>query len=114
MSAPLWSAGFRIFFWLGALNAAASLATWMAFLSGLGIGTQGWPAQSLHAHEMLHGTVVPVIAGFLLTAVPNWSGTATLRGTLIGDLQRYDGCLVDPVEPRAGFFRLVGIRESED
>ncbi len=86
MNAPLWSAGFLIFFWLGALNAAASLATWMAFLSGLGIGTQGWPAQSLHAHEMLHGTVVPVIAGFLLTAVPNWSGTAALRGAPLGGL----------------------------
>jgi uncharacterized protein involved in response to NO len=86
MRAPVWSAGFRAFFWLGALNAAASLATWMAFLSGRAIGTQGWPLQSLHAHEMLHGTVVPAIAGFLLTAVPTWSGTAPLRGAPVAGL----------------------------
>jgi len=78
--APLWSAGFRAFFWLGALNAVGSLATWVAFLSGTAIPTQGWPPQSLHAHEMIYGTVVPVIAGFLLTAVPNWTSTAPLRG----------------------------------
>ena len=86
MSAPFWSVGFRSFFWLGALNAVASMATWVAFLSGIAIGSQGWPPHSLHAHEMLHGTVVPAIAGFLLTAVPNWCGTAPLRGAPIGGL----------------------------
>ena len=82
------SAGFRAFFWLGAMNAVASIATWLGFLSGaaIGIGTQGWPAQALHAHEMIHGTVVAAIAGFLLTAVPNWCGTTPLRGAPIGAL----------------------------
>ncbi len=86
MSAPLWSVGFRVFFWLGAVNAVASLATWLGFLSGLAIGTQGWPPHSLHAHEMLHGTVVPAIAGFLLTAVPNWCATTPLRGAPLAGL----------------------------
>ena len=80
VTAPLWSAGFRAFFWLAALNVVASLATWVAFLSGAAIPVQGWPPQSLHAHEMIYGTVVPVIAGFLLTAVPNWTSTPPLRG----------------------------------
>jgi len=86
MRTPFWSAGFRAFFWLGALNAVASLATWLGFLSGIAIATQGWPPQSLHAHEMLHGTVVPAIAGFLLTAVPEWTGTAALRGRPVAAL----------------------------
>jgi len=84
--APVLSAGYRCFFWLGAMNAAASLATWLAFLSGIAIGTQGWPPQTLHAHEMIHGTVVAAIAGFLLTAVPNWCGSTPLRGAPIGGL----------------------------
>lgn len=78
--APIWSAGFRAFFWLGALNVVASLATWVAYLSGVAIPTQGWPPNSLHAHEMIFGTVAPIVAGFLLTAVPNWTGTPPLRG----------------------------------
>jgi len=80
MSAPIWSVGFRIFFLACALNTMISLGTWLAFLSGLAISTQGWPPHYLHAHEMLHGTVVPAIAGFLLTAVPNWCGSADIRG----------------------------------
>ncbi|MCP3983286.1 MAG: NnrS family protein [bacterium] len=80
------SVGYRPFFWLAALNAVASIATWLAFLSGLGVGTQGWPPHVLHAHEMIHGTVVAAIAGFLLTAVPNWCGTRPLRGAPLGAL----------------------------
>ena len=34
------AAGFRGFFWLGSLNAAGSLVTWVAYLRGAGIGTQ--------------------------------------------------------------------------
>jgi uncharacterized protein involved in response to NO len=83
---PLLSAGFRAFFWLAAMNAAFSIATWLAYLSGSAIGTQGWPPQTLHAHEMIHGTVVAAIAGFLLTAVPNWCGSPSLRGARIGAL----------------------------
>jgi uncharacterized protein involved in response to NO len=84
--APVLSAGFRAFFWLAAINAASSIATWLAYLSGMPIGTQGWPPMTLHAHEMIHGTVVAAIAGFLLTAVPNWCGSPPLRGARIGAL----------------------------
>jgi hypothetical protein len=83
---PVLSAGFRPFFWFGALNATGSIATWLAFLSGGAIATQGWPAQVLHAHEMIHGTVVAAAAGFLLTAVPSWCGSPALRGAPIGGL----------------------------
>ena len=77
--------GYRPFFLLAALNAWASMFPWLYMLSGGEVPTQGWPPQSLHAHEMIYGTVVAVIAGFLLTAVPNWTSTARVSGApLIG------------------------------
>ncbi len=68
--------GYRPFFLLAGLNAWASMLPWLYFLSGHRVPTQGWPPQFLHAHEMIYGTAVAVIAGFLLTAVPNWTATA--------------------------------------
>ncbi len=36
-----------------------------------------------HAHEMLFGYTIAIIAGFFLTAVPNWTGTAPVRGAML-------------------------------
>lgn len=81
----MFSAGFRPFFFLAACNAWASMLPWLAVLGGTEVPTQGWPPYILHAHEMLYGTVVPVIAGFLLTAVPNWTRRpAVTGGRLLG------------------------------
>jgi len=86
----LLSVGYRPFFLLAALNAWGSMLTWLYALSGGVVATQGWPPQTLHAHEMIYGTVVPVIAGFLLTAVPNWTATARVSGRpLFGLLALY-------------------------
>jgi uncharacterized protein involved in response to NO len=38
------------------------------------------PGVYWHAHEMLFGFVMAAIAGFLLTAVPSWTGTAGFAG----------------------------------
>ncbi len=76
----LFSVGYRPFFILAALNAWTSMATWLLFQVGYPIPVQGWPPGPLHAHEMIFGTAAPVIAGFLLTAVPNWTGTARVSG----------------------------------
>jgi uncharacterized protein involved in response to NO len=76
----VFSAGFRPFFLLAACNAWASMLPWLVVLSGTAVPTQGWPPHTLHAHEMLYGTVAPVIAGFLLTAVPNWTKSEPVRG----------------------------------
>ncbi len=79
------SVGYRPFFFLAALNAWGAMLTWLYVLWGGTVATQGWPPQTLHAHEMIYGTVVPVIAGFLLTAVPNWTATARVSGkSLLG------------------------------
>jgi uncharacterized protein involved in response to NO len=70
--------GFRPFFLLAALWAAFAVPVW--------IGTNaGWlPAQHFtrawHAHEMLFGYLSAVMAGFLLTAVPNWTGRLPVTG----------------------------------
>ncbi len=72
--------GFRPFFLLSGAAAAALLAGWIAILT-----TGTWPdtpvgASAWHAHEMLFGFVSAAIAGFLLTAVPSWTGTTALSG----------------------------------
>jgi uncharacterized protein involved in response to NO len=82
----LFSRGYRPFFLLGAVNAWASMLPWLYLLSGGEVPTQGWPAHTLHAHEMIYGTVVPAIAGFLLTAVPNWTHSDPVVGRPLAGL----------------------------
>ena len=72
--------GFRPFFSSAALFAVVLMLAWM------GLYTLGWhwqpalPAVTWHAHEMIFGYGMAVIAGFLLTAVKNWTGVQTLHG----------------------------------
>lgn len=71
---------FRPFFLLTALYAASLVAAWIAFLFGglplpLGVNPIQW-----HAHELLFGMVPAAIAGFLLTAMCNWTGASPLKG----------------------------------
>ncbi len=76
----LFSYGFRPFFLFGAVWAALSVPLWIyAYANGLGI-IGGMPAQEWHAHEMIYGYLAAVIAGFLLTAVPNWTGRLPVLG----------------------------------
>ena len=78
---PLFAMGFRPFFLFGALFAACALPLWI-------VGFHGWiPGinRDWHVHEMLFGYLGAVIAGFLLTAVPNWTGRLPVAGApLIG------------------------------
>ena len=72
---------FRPFFLGASLFSILSLSLWMVVYNGyvsLRI-TNITPAQ-WHAHEMLFGYTFAVIAGFLLTAVKNWTGIQTLHG----------------------------------
>ena len=78
--AAIWSLGFRPFFLASALWAAAAVPIWMAAY-GLGEGTVGGQdGRRWHVHEMLFGYVAGVIAGFLLTALPNWTGRPPWKG----------------------------------
>jgi uncharacterized protein involved in response to NO len=75
-----WSLGFRPFFLLAALAAGLLMPIWGLFFAGdLGVPTRLAPP-IWHGHEMLFGFTAAVIAGFLLTAVPNWTGIPAVKG----------------------------------
>lgn len=76
----LFSYGFRPFFLFGALWAALAVALWLPMLSGqLVIPSQFSPIE-WHVHELIFGYVPAIVAGFLLTAVPNWTGRLPVVG----------------------------------
>jgi uncharacterized protein involved in response to NO len=83
---PVFSLGFRPFFLAGAAFAALAIAIWALWLYGRLPGAQ--PVGGMlawHRHEMPFGFAAAIIAGFLLTAVPNWTGRPGLNGwPLIG------------------------------
>ena len=76
----LFSYGFRPFFFFGSVYAGAIILVWLpAFYGQLQLGTAFAP-RDWHVHEMLFGYIAAVVAGFLLTAVPNWTGRLPLQG----------------------------------
>ncbi len=75
------SYGFRPFFLAGAAWAAIAVAAWLPLLAGqLELPSTFGPLE-WHVHELLYGFLPAVIAGFLLTAVPNWTGRLPVTGT---------------------------------
>ncbi len=73
--------GFRPFFLLAAVHAAIAIPLWLlALYSVIPFGTAFSP-RDWHVHEMLYGYVPAVMTGFLLTAIPNWTGRLPLQGT---------------------------------
>jgi uncharacterized protein involved in response to NO len=80
-SAPvLFSYGFRPFFLGAAVWAVVTMALWIASLTGLLPVAEDYGPAHWHAHEMLFGYSSAVLAGFLLTAVPNWTGRLPVSG----------------------------------
>lgn len=76
----LFSYGFRPFFLGAALMAIAAMVLWiLALTADLPIGGS-YGAAHWHAHEMLFGFAPAVVAGFLLTSVPNWTGRLPVSG----------------------------------
>jgi uncharacterized protein involved in response to NO len=74
------SAGFRPFFLCAALWAAVAVPVWLALLAGEVGLPSALPPAIWHAHEMVFGYAAAVVAGFLLTAIPNWTGRMPLQG----------------------------------
>ena len=73
--------GFRPFFLAAGLWAALAIVLWLAMIAGVftlpsALGPVDW-----HVHEMLFGYAAAAIAGFLLTAIPNWTGRLPVRGS---------------------------------
>lgn len=77
------SYGFRPFFFSAAVWAALAVPLWAwSFLAGSGFATH----RDWHVHEMLFGFLGAVIAGFLTTAIPNWTGRTPVRGAALAGL----------------------------
>lgn len=75
------SRGFRPFFLGASVFSVLAMANWMAvYLFHFPLELQGVSLFQWHAHEMLFGYAVAVIAGFLLTAAWNWTGQKTASG----------------------------------
>ncbi|TLP49154.1 NnrS family protein [Cohaesibacter sp. CAU 1516] len=80
------SYGFRPFFLLGAIWASVAVVVWILALSGnLTLSSEMDPV-SWHAHAFLFGYTGAIIAGFLLTAVPNWTGRLPVIGWALAGL----------------------------
>lgn len=76
----LFRLGFRPFFLGAAIFAAVSTLLWMLVLVFNQAIHINLPGIAWHAHEMIFGYSMAIIAGFLLTAVRNWTGMATASG----------------------------------
>lgn len=80
------SAGFRPFFLGASLWAAAAIPLWLAaYADGFAVPTL-LPPIVWHVHEMVFGFAAATVAGFLLTAIPNWTGRMPLQGMPLGAL----------------------------
>src|SRR5689334_3986126 len=74
------SYGFRPFFLAAASWAALNILLWVPQYLGLVAVPTQFGALDWHIHEMLYGYVAATIAGFLLTAIPNWTGRLPVSG----------------------------------
>ncbi|WP_315926742.1 NnrS family protein [Mesorhizobium sp. SP-1A] len=74
------SYGFRPFFLLGALHAGVSILFWLPVFYGLLDTASSFAPVDWHIHEMLFGYLAAIVTGFLLTAIPNWTGRLPVQG----------------------------------
>jgi uncharacterized protein involved in response to NO len=72
--------GFRPFFQLAAVWAIASAGLWLAVLGGLVAIPSAFDPLAWHGHEAVYGFAVAAVAGFMLTAIPNWTGRLPFAG----------------------------------
>jgi len=78
--------GFRTFYSLAAIFAIAAMILWLRVFAGLSGTGEYLYGIVWHSHEMFFGFAVAVIAGFLLTAVRNWTGLPTPTGAALAML----------------------------
>jgi uncharacterized protein involved in response to NO len=76
----LLSAGFRPFFLAASIWAALAIPLWLAVFAGQAEVPSALSSPIWHAHEMVFGFATAAVAGFLLTAIPNWTGRMPLQG----------------------------------
>lgn len=76
----LLSYGFRPFFLFGAVFAGGAILVWLPMSFGELTMTTAFAPRDWHVHEMLYGYIPAVMTGFLLTAIPNWTGRLPIQG----------------------------------
>jgi uncharacterized protein involved in response to NO len=72
--------GFRPFFLLAGVFAVVSVVSWLWVYGAAAVPDARMPSQLWHGHEMIFGFIAAAIAGFLLTAVPSWTGSRGFSG----------------------------------
>jgi uncharacterized protein involved in response to NO len=77
---PFLRGGFRPFFFGAATWAIIAIALWLCVLAGKISLPSRFEGVAWHRHEMLFGFVGAAVSGFLLTAVPNWTGRLPIAG----------------------------------
>jgi len=85
-AATLWSLAFRPFFLAAAIWAALALALWIVLFMTGGVLPSRFDPLSWHIHAMLFGFAPAAIAGFMLTAIPNWTGRPPVKGGQLAGL----------------------------
>lgn len=76
----LLSFGFRPFFLAGSLFAGMGMLLWLPLFYGRLAILSAFAPVDWHVHEMLFGYLAAIVTGFLLTAIPNWTGRLPLQG----------------------------------
>lgn len=72
--------GFRPFFLLAGVYAAVGMMIWLwTYITG-SLPFRALPPQLWHSHEMLYGFIGAAVAGFVLTAIPSWTGSRGFAG----------------------------------
>jgi len=80
-SFALFNLSFRPFFLGAGVFASISISLWMLiYLFGFALPIDDMASSQWHAHEMIYGYGMAVLAGFLLTASKNWTGVQTVHG----------------------------------
>jgi uncharacterized protein involved in response to NO len=77
---PFLRGGFRPFFFGAATWGLAAIALWLCVIAGEFALPTRFDAVAWHRHEMLFGFVGAAVSGFILTAVPNWTGRLPIAG----------------------------------
>lgn len=83
---PVLLYAFRPMFLAAGSWAIIALALWLAIFFGYIELPTRFDPMSWHIHEMLFGFVMAAVAGFLLTAIPNWTGRLPVRGFRLATL----------------------------
>jgi uncharacterized protein involved in response to NO len=81
---PFLTFGYRPFFLFAGVYAATAIVLWLLILYGRVVLPGALDPVQWHQHEMIFGFAVAAITGFLLTAVPNWTGRLPVAGWPLG------------------------------